>query len=522
MPGAIDVHCHVFNIADLPSKGFVVDVFLRAELEGHPFLKDLASYATEFVSDVLTSYTPDVQAEQDFLSGKLDPADDPLSRGNTRAIHLLAASMPGSALSGSLPEAMRTNPQRAAFSERLAQNLRPDAASYLTGMTPETVVTVNPADLLESSPFGATVSQYLFWAVQMTDFRTRNIDRLFQMFGPERLGVSVIMPSMVDFHRWLGARPALDPGDPPAVNVDAQADLMTSIMKTRGDVLTFFPLDPLRDIKETTAAIEKHFSPDSATGFVGVKMYPPMGFRASTNDHIATFYKDSDPATQQMAMMAGQTVDNNLAELFRLCAKYDVPVMCHSNESNQTALSIAGTTPRPTYWKPVIQTYASLRLNLGHFGSVVGFANNPFDDNHTDIGEMFDGFDGQGSRVYADISCETSVDDPVFRMNFASAVQSFTSTKATQARRQRLLYGSDWDMLGVSVNFETYLQNWLLTADETAHLLGDSTFQEKFFRTNALDYLGLSDKTSANRARIVHFFGGENNAPDWLQSAVTR
>ena len=122
---------------------------------------------------------------------------------------------------------------------------------------------------------------------------------------------------------------------------------------------------------------------------------------------------------------------------------------------------------------------------------------------------LFDGYD----HVYADVSCETSASGAPFRDQFASAVQRFANLHPRL--EQRLMYGSDWDMLGYYEGFETFFDDWNAAFIEAAGAVGDPNLPSRFLNSNALDFLGLS-ADSPNQERILAFYGGKNNAPDWL------
>jgi predicted TIM-barrel fold metal-dependent hydrolase len=539
-PPGMDVHCHVFNAADLPVQGFIVNDKLQ-ELKSVPGVGQVSDYLIPMLAQILTTQAPDDSAERAYLLGKSAPAQDPLVTSNAATMRLLAASLDPSAGPDALPPALADHPERAAFISFVAANLQPGAAAYLADLNDATpdITILSPTEIFQTSPSGTAVSHYFDWAHQMCDFRTRNIDRLFQLYGPERFGVSVIFPSLVDFHRWLGPGSALQIDDSlaPLVPVDAQARLMTQIMRLRGDVLAFIGIDPLRPWSETLALLQTCFpardklDETTATGFIGVKIYPPLGYRPFYNAHFDDYFTDQHAATAVRA-----TVEGNLNALYQFCAANDVPVMTHCNHSNYTALGSFGQTGDPTHWSPVLARYPGLRLNLGHFFSVGDFAQHPLDQAHTIIGGFFDAYD----HVYADVADATDVSDATFRSLLATALQSFSSAHPRLA--QRLMYGSDWDMLGFEQGFETFLGDWTAAIGQAATTLGDADLPARFMTSNALDFLGLSaasakatgggspdagagpdggtaSQPSTNLQRTLQFYGGATNAPDWLRNA---
>jgi len=61
---------------------------------------------------------------------------------------------------------------------------------------------------------------------------------------------------------------------------------------------------------------------------------------------------------------------------------------------------------------------------------------------------------------------------------------------------ERLMYGSDWLMLGLESQWRAYAKRMEVIIDETEKQSGAIGFKARFFGGNARDWLGLNQPTS--------------------------
>src|SRR5262249_41520522 len=127
--------------------------------------------------------------------------------------------------------------------------------------------------------------QYLFvWAPMYTDYRFQILDKLKGLFGDPGDRLRLLTPATLDFDHWL--RNDLDHPTPPA----HQADLMSLISlvqdPTKFAVHGLIGFDPWRYLDYPKAGLTVVEKAIAEQGSVGVKIYPPMGFRALGNDQI--------------------------------------------------------------------------------------------------------------------------------------------------------------------------------------------------------------------------------------------
>src|SRR5215471_9558541 len=141
------------------------------------------------------------------------------------------------------------------------------------------------------------LGRYIRWALLYTRNRYELAEELDQLHGKvrQKSRVALMTPAIVDFSKWLE--------DEDQLSLEDQVDVMARIARRKDGprVHGFVGFDPLRkalydDHKRkpgdrdplaiVRSAIEVNQIPHSRStigGFVGVKLYPPMGFRAIGN-----------------------------------------------------------------------------------------------------------------------------------------------------------------------------------------------------------------------------------------------
>jgi hypothetical protein len=154
------------------------------------------------------------------------------------------------------------------------------------------------------------LGRYIRWALLYTRNRYELAEELDQLHGKvaQKSRIVLMTPAIVDFCKWLE--------DDDQLGIQDQVEVMARIAcrKDGPRVHGFVGFDPLRqalyDHKASAAdgdpmaivrrAIEvNHIALSNSAkvtgGFIGVKLYPPMGFRATDNKHLpdANF---NDPA----------------------------------------------------------------------------------------------------------------------------------------------------------------------------------------------------------------------------------
>ena len=230
----------------------------------------------------------------------------------------------------------------------------------------------------------------------------------------------------------------------------------------RGRVFPFFPVDPRRpgiyDIVTRGAGITDDGKPlvSPAGPFYGVKLYTRLG------------YKPSDP---------------RLLDVLRYCSDKCVPVTVHASPLGfppGKAWRYASYA-NPADWREVLlrEDCRELKVNFAHFGQIPGASTWPWADQ---IEEMMKD-DQLAPRVFADIACFTSESDHRMVLD---------RYRRSSAIRECLMYGSDYDVMGVSM-FPGSLEPLSRYVKQTKNIWGEvDGAMDRMAIQNPLRFLGIA------------------------------
>jgi predicted TIM-barrel fold metal-dependent hydrolase len=232
-------------------------------------------------------------------------------------------------------------------------------------------------------------------------------------------------------------------------------------------------------------------------GFVGLKLYPPMGFRPWGND--------PERAYGQQIRATGADINAELERLYRWCAREDVPIKAHGNNS-LAAEACSGQNAAPDLWAPALEAFPDLRVNIAHFG---GFEEDHVHDDDTAnaCSEMPPSYEERAALLMSDAN-RAYVDLGYWDEVVGSSAPGSSRVRAVNtllARNpvlgQRIMYGSDYSMIGRVIGHGTYLSD---VTDAIGRLNGAD--YGDVMRGNAIRYLGLDDPESGTRQRLARFF----------------
>jgi predicted TIM-barrel fold metal-dependent hydrolase len=320
----------------------------------------------------------------------------------------------------------------------------------------------------------------------------------------------LVVASLLDFDWWLAM------GCPTPTRIPQQIEVMQRIsVLTGGRVHAFAPFCPLRELltsrnngdgeslKWVKDAVENR-------GFIGVKLYPPMGFALLGNEKIENanpvfWHRDWLPRVAWEQGFGGK-LDDALRRLYVWCQKKDVPLMSHTSPSMgpRDFVELGGSE----YWKQALEAYGNLRVNFGHFGG------------HSKIPTNAPGFVDlmlAKPNAYADNAYFfDAVDDD------SGLKQHLLDVLKTRPVRvgERLMYGSDYLMIVMEQHWGEYLRKYRMVIRDINETLKFPGFDENFFGRNAAQYLGLhepADGKPNNFTRLCKFY--EDNrvpAPGWM------
>jgi predicted TIM-barrel fold metal-dependent hydrolase len=336
--------------------------------------------------------------------------------------------------------------------------------------------------------------------------------------------VQLFTPAMVDMDCWLGDASFYDD------RVQDHAELALSKDKDRrGRIHPIVGFDPVRQHATRTvfgegqdhlAQVERAIEEQ---GFVGVKVYPPMGFRATRNDWVypagsivsrpnlaPVACKLAPDATSKPVSMTGTDLDRAMLQLFDYCIAEDVPVMAHCTSHGAEAAKGRGYNADARFWKHLLQMdngrYANLRLNLSHVG---GDSHRPsFLDGVLELMVTF-------PNVYADVGAHALVweDGEPYRDSFSYELISALEEDRDWTRR--VMLGSDWHTIYVEASPSIYLHKYMEFFDQLSAAIDaqstkigkplsqddDPTRRANFRGLSALRFLGLDRGHADGKAR---------------------
>jgi len=490
----VDVHCHVFNGSDLPISGFI---------------ERIANLPPEVVDYVLRQFEKEIQMLAPSGAQEISAlGTTPLLQSRAdKASLMLAQARP------------------------MAKSLLPSAGSYL------------------GSDIAVSIDNFLQVLDLVTRFRFEIAADLARTYST----VDLFTPAMVDYDYWTG-------NDVPKTPIGTQLVVQALVAKLSmkgglpgapgARVHPLAPYNPLREIHAKLLGRKDYrpFSPDHVftadsrydcaaaapppmpdgtgafpggptatsamdlvrfaveqSGFVGVKIYPPVGFRPLDNATLGPPHPepDKDPAWLDLALRA----------LYAYCEAEQVPIMSHAGSSNGFEPGF-GMLGMPDNWRPVLAAYPALRLNLAHFGHLQGA--------DTSRGaKACEAWIRQAAilmtaypNVYADVGDSHL---PVYK-DYAAA---FTETLKEIAGefpvvKKRLMFGTDSWLNRLDPNGQFFVDAFTQALDQTF----DASVRHDIMGGNALRFLGLVDDVGApapSRARKrLRAFYGAIAPPPWL------
>ncbi len=504
----IDAHCHIFNARDIPAIHFITKVFLphyapelsaanRRRLEA-----EIGEYATGTLGR-----TPGFEQERAVLDARL--------AGEGEAVVLAGT--------GALPKFARGS-ARACYGSDVAHNIG----------AVRNLITI------------------------LTRFRHQNFESLMAantMNVPEA-GVALFTPAMVDMDYWLGfggeGESTIGDVGTDAFSLrqsapDEQVKLTEMIQRLHPGrchgLVSFCPWRQADDThhnahvgegsaRRRQTALETVKDAILNRGFIGVKLYPPMGFQPLGNAAIPIDGFPAAAAATPFAHEFGLRIDAALLSLYNFCVEHDVPVMAHTAPSNGAGVFRLTknkeisyeTRAHPRGWARVLAQpgLGALKVNLAHFGS--GPKPRVTQDWRVEIGKLMD----THPNVYTDLAHYPEM----LMDNFTGAGQhcreasqvltairkGFLAGEPGVTRARRMLYGSDWSMLSKEYYYADYLPVLAHMYRRKIYSVGAGAEKNAraFLSGNAARFLGLRQGDKA-RARLKAWYSKHNLDPALLK-----
>ena len=551
-PRFIDAHCHMFNVLDVPAESFIEKVVLKnsvAEMSvGNRNVAELFSKFPEAVSalvHMLATMISKRSCEPHDEIWVLDQLEEVGRRPRTVAdIELKGLEeildevwwqkKVHKGLRGKLGQRwftfvaldeLKFRLRKEAYPERPDSELRGSQEAF------EESDCRTVAKILYTEKDGP-LSTYIRWALLFTRYRFQLVDELHRLHGRR---TRLMTPALVDFSAWLD--PQAGAGDRTA-SVRDQVEVFARIARRKSGprVHGFVAFDPLRQAlfdyrggapaDEPMAVVKQAIEEN---GFIGVKLYPPMGFAPSGNAKFANnFPRHVRDAGTGLGQEAGARLDAALDKLYAWCAAKNAPIMVHTANSYGSQPGY-GLRASPLGWVSVLKKYPGLRISMAHFGGFARFDNKGTHEQTWEwaIGEMFKV--AENPHVYADISFFNDVlEGPSMRRQYIGGLFKRFCGTFPDAAVSRLIYGTDWTMIGHRAHFPSRAtfahKNDRLFPD----LVMDFMRRELEFTNDQIDavmfrnaarYMGLGpdQRAQGTRGRLEQFYERAGLSSTWLQ-----
>ena len=567
----IDAHCHVFNAADLPIEGFARKIMVPRSAQTSELVARFADYPgalealVHAISVQVKRAAPDMQTEIDKINEfERDPERKPTSawrqdqdrehlRGALRLIWFswdVFSDRPLSLSEGIALEVAIEQIKLFLYQQIHEEFGKPDLTAedreVLGGLTPFQVDAM--ADELYSRD--DLLGRYIRWALLYTRHRYELAEELDQLHG--RIGqksrMVLMTPAIVDFSKWLE--------DEDQLSIEEQVDVMTRIACRRDGprVHGFVGFDPLRQAlydhhqrkpadKDPMAVVRRAIEVDrildatstkTTGGFVGVKLYPPMGFRAIDNKHLPDD-RFNEPAYLRspdtgLGSEIGGKLDAALSRLYRWCSANNVPIMAHTSHSFGPNSDYEDRAD-PIFWASVLKrdAFPRLRINLAHFGHFNEAVQYARPESYLNkcwewtIGKIIAG--STEAYVYADISSLGEILKTGPSRKIVGCMKAFKEHFPDSDKR--LLYGTDWSMIAQEDRFPRLLSSKPFPDVMIFFLKAvgyNNTQIDGIMFRNAARFLGLSKGEreefgdNSTRARLEKFYAAHNLSADWMRA----
>lgn len=519
-PLTIDTHAHIFNGSDLQIREFLAQTIVGRR---HSELYEFTRYMGGLLQSLAWHTAPSAKEEMRFLDQYRDLSG--ACKGDAQARILVGPALEAGYVRG-----------KAALSSARKQQLGKKGATVMGGEPLSVLQTAQMNALIDALPEtyeqyerlrsdknGASVlssrsdlTGYINFVLHHFNHRHVNAIDYLTTYGKDSpRKVDLVVASMVDYDYWLAK------GTPTQTRLEEQVDVMGRIaIVTGGRVHGFAPFCPFRELMTSNGKNEGESMrlvkrAIQEQGFIGIKLYPPMGFapwgNAQAGKPWASRAAFLPPAANTDGF--GAKLDVAMRRLFEWCLKEDVPIMAHANASNGPNAQFEELASA-AHWKEALEVFKGLRVSFGHFGD-------------TDM----DDHDGKQSLLYSSLmsNAPQTAGAKIYADSgyFAGVLKRDQAVTASMARLyaetpgklliERLMYGTDWTMILPQQNVEQYLRRFITVMGRLEKDLPSPGIADKFFSGNAVRFLGL-DKHGANRKRLDAFYlRNQLDEPDWLR-----
>ena len=329
------------------------------------------------------------------------------------------------------------------------------------------------------------VWQVVGWVFLMIQSRRKHLQAYLKRYDDPAAPVKLLINHLVDYDRWLEEGPAEQSGH------DIQMrfwEAYSARVRDRVDIHTFAGVCPLKMAEEHLDGAPRHFSmlkdAFARKAISGLKFYPVMGFypignKGKPNSDYVGRNRIGELVTKRWrnryaGKRIGDELDLRLHDLYRWCVEQDVPLMAHAGSGNGAGDNF-GERANPQYWKLVMDwkdatgatPYRKLRFSIGHFVEDARvFTDEVLNDRlpqewaNLATKELLADYD----NVYADLGFMNEVlekpNGQKIADKFFEALKKYMQEveKTSEPTYRKILYGTDWIMLGQIAGHERYYE----------------------------------------------------------------
>lgn len=515
-PLTIDTHAHFFNGSDLQIREFLSQTTVGPDSELYPLVQAMGG----LVQSLGWHLAPTARAERNALAryaSQLQKCEGPSQiRELTSELHQEGYSLGRRELQAAASALKTSNAGAAVLGPTPGQ---PGLGAAIADL-PESYEAfeerrANTLTTLGSQP---NLVGYIQFVLHHFNYRHVNaVDYLTTYSKGSARKIDLVVPSMVDYDWWLAR------GKATPTSLADQVDVMSQVsVLLGGRVHGFVSYCPFREAMTLDSAgvgdgmrlVKRAIE---AGGFIGVKLYPPMGFAPWGNTGQTVWQGRQSLPSAAWAPDFGKRLDAAMHSLFTFCVANDVPIMAHTNHSNgpyDEFKALAGSN----YWKLALEKFPGLSVSFGHFGDTdledhAGERTLPF------VQLMTATPGSTGARAFADSGYFAGA---LINQGKMRDVLRSLYAKEKGVMLERLMYGTDWTMILPQKNVEHYLSDFMdvmrrIEEAEPGIRAGKTSLPDAFFGRNAVEYLGLRTGRG-NRRRLEAFYARHKlPEPDWLK-----
>ena len=306
--------------------------------------------------------------------------------------------------------------------------------------------------------------------------------------GPDSVAPTLFLNVMMDMEMPYKAR--YKRSSPPEWEFREQIVRMKALeAEAQGRVVTFAAVDPFRDYWET------YLDFAISSGVTGVKIYPPMGFRAA-NDPAFIFDVDEDVVPKKDWPNANSALmEARLAGILRKIEGAELRLFTHCTPTGFEAKTGFGLNADPAFWDQALTKYEleNMWLCLAHGGGTRPVDWQGWGAKDDDWSRTFASRVVLMCRKYPNVYCDLGYllelfeEGPVRDRVLARLKSELLDNTGLYPFSSKVTYGADWHMLDMIGRAREYVNIFYRFFDDPDL----SDLATDFFEGNARRYLGL-------------------------------